>query len=1313
MTPVVLINGSVGGCESFEAVAQVADQPQGAETEAPPNGTRRPKTFSKHLDDHHQKGAPMTRAPNRPTSLLHRLGVVGPVCVRAFRGSGVSKIAQGIGASRTGRRSLLSVLAATLWALAFTVTPALAPAVAAGPPEKPLTTTPAKSITTTTATLEGTLNPLVSATAGYYFAYSPEISCLIPGFTSPLQAEATVKAEKVEAKVTELQPDKEYKFCLVATDSEGETPGNEVALTTKPAPPEVIEPGESASGVKESEATLGALINPNNQETTYTFEYATNAALTQNRGTESGASALTGFNPAGEAANVTLTGLAPHTTYYYRVTAENVTHEKALLGKVESFITGPLETPTEGLEANPIGETTATLHGVLNPGGAVNPGSYEFLYAQSSTTCEAGAVTPAEPATGPAKEPVQANIEALLPGATYTFCLRAHHEAEEVTSAPVTFTTPAIPPTVQAESESASEVTSDSATLHAEVNPGGAATTYHFEYGTSSISEHSTPESASIGSDNTDHPLQTHVQELTANTTYHYRIVATNAKSPAGVPGPDQTFTTESSATESTLPDGRSYELVTPPEKEGAHFLSLAPFYGTGQAEGRAIQASAAGNAIADMASQPVEAEPQGYAASSVAVLSTRGAGGWSSQTIAPPHAGVSVSEQEGIEVPLFSEDLSHALVTHLGPFTPLSPEASESTPYLRTNYFNQNVSEHCEGSYLTAGSCFAPLVTHPGDDTAGPFRPFGECTGDGGEKTPGYHCGPELVGASPDLSHVVMSSEVQLTSTEFHTHNGLYEYSGGRLALVSVFPAGEEPTNEVWMAGRYANGRDEGAYSRRAVSEDGERVLFITRSGTQAPEGLYLRDLATQETLRLDLPEAGAPGASGGGLQYMTASKDASRVFFLDGAGLTTQPSASGQDLYEYDLEKPEGERLTDLSADPGESADVQAVLGASDDGSYVYFAAGGALTPNATANPGECIRQPGNNAEEGCNVYVRHNGVTTLVAAGWINSYLNALSRVSPDGRWLAFMSPRSLTGYDDREAVGGHPDAEVYLYHAPEDPATEAGTLSCASCDPTGARPTGVLYEEEGKFWAAANVPGEPRSLEGGLTSHYQPRYLSDAGRLFFESGDALVPQDVDGVEDVYEYEPEGIENAEHKQLCTSASASGSVVFKPAHAFQVGGVSGEEGAGCVALISSGTSSEPSSFLAASESGGDVFILTSSRLTSANPGGANVYDAHECTGESPCISSAEQPPACATEASCKAPPTPQPGIYGAPSSATFSGPGNLAPEVAPLPKKVVTKKTVKCKRGFTKNKKNKCVPKKKKHAKAKKSAKTNRRAR
>ena len=65
---------------------------------------------------------------------------------------------------------------------------------------------------------------------------------------------------------------------------------------------------------------------------------------------------------------------------------------------------------------------------------------------------------------------------------------------------------------------------------------------------------------------------------------------------------------------------------------------------------------------------------------------------------------------------------------------------------------------------------------------------------------------------------------------------------------------------------------------------------------------------------------------------------------------------------------------------------------------------------------------------------------------------------------------------------------------------------------------------------------------------------------------------------------------------------------------------------------------------------------------------------------------------------------------LMGAPASATFSGPGNIAPPPPLVPAKVTKKKTVKCKKGFVKNKKGKCVRSKSKK-KAKKSS-ANRRA-
>ena len=216
--------------------------------------------------------------------------------------------------------------------------------------------------------------------------------------------------------------------------------------------------------------------------------------------------------------------------------------------------------------------------------------------------------------------------------------------------------------------------------------------------------------------------------------------------------------------------------------------------------------------------------------------------------------------------------------------------------------------------------------------------------------------------------------------------------------------------------------------------------------------------------------------------------------------------------------------------------------------------------------------------------------------------------------------------------------------------------------------------------------------------------QSRYLSNSGRLFFNSDDSLVPKDGNGQEDVYEYEPEGIENAEHKQLCTSSSSSGSEVYKLGGTFKAppavpGGepTNGEEGAGCVALISSGISDQESAFMEASETGGDVFFLTAAHLV---PGeievGDSLYDAHECTGTSPCAPETQTPPKCKSASECRGGSEPQPGIYGAPPSQTFNGLGNITAEpAAPAAKKKVVKKTVKCHKGFVKNKHGKCVRK------------------
>lgn len=79
------------------------------------------------------------------------------------------------------------------------------------------------------------------------------------------------------------------------------------------------------------------------------------------------------------------------------------------------------------------------------------------------------------------------------------------------------------------------------ATLTGAVTPNGGATTYSFQYGTTSAYGAVT-RSASAGKGNTSQGVSASLSGLTPDTTYHYRVVATNAEGTAV--GPDQTFTT-------------------------------------------------------------------------------------------------------------------------------------------------------------------------------------------------------------------------------------------------------------------------------------------------------------------------------------------------------------------------------------------------------------------------------------------------------------------------------------------------------------------------------------------------------------------------------------------------------------------------------------------------------------------------------------------------------------------------------------------------------------------------------------------------
>lgn len=820
----------------------------------------------------------------------------------------------------------------------------------------------------------------------------------------------------------------------------------------------------------------------------------------------------------------------------------------------------------------------------------------------------------------------------------------------------------------------AQHVSATEAQLTAQVDPEGTGVHYYFEYGTSDCATNPTctstpqPPGTEIPAGYGDRPAGVRLTGLQPSTTYYYRIVVQGS-----VEG-DERFSTVGTIT--TLPssagelaDHRAWEMVSPPEKDGS---GIEP---TGE-QGGVIQASANGDALAYIANGPIVREPEGNRApETTPVLSTRTAAGWSAQALVTPHEKGEGFYNETVEHPFYSTDLSLSLVQ---PFVgtqpleapPLAPGASEKTMYVRDDpplapeTPERNVYTEAEGNRGFLAPGYLPLVTPLADTAHTQF---------GGQL--------EFLDATPDLGHVVFKSKVALQQGKTP---GLYEWEGGQpLRLVSLLPGGA-PAFEPELG--YEN-----VGLRNAVTASGgdSRIIFQAERETAPGEGngapaLYLYDAAKGETIQINaahgVAEPEAAGDEEGEVAFQGANSEGSKVFFTDTEPLTPEsaqrPALGSEgnpaDLYECEVVEEAGKltcELKDLTplSSPGSAEVLNVVPAISETGAYVYFVANGALTPGA--QQGDCARRGTETATTGaaCNLYVWHEGTIAMIArlanedagdwgsfdggnkrenTGFIDprpDLADVTAGSSPSGEYFAFMSKLQLTEYnniDSNHEAEGVRDEEVYLYNA----ATRL--LTCVSCAGDG-RSVGVhdtVHAGEGKGlvvdrrrdwegqYLAGSIPGwSPISEDMGALR--QPRYLSDSGRLFFDSPDDLVPQATNGKEDVYEFEPDGV------GTCTYAN------------------------GCVSLISSGDAERESAFLDASESGDDAFFLTSQPLVPADHDtNYDVYDARECTEASPCLKTEEssvQP--CETSRSCNGTSTSPPAVA-PPASLTTQSSGNVA---------------------------------------------------
>jgi hypothetical protein len=188
-----------------------------------------------------------------------------------------------------------------------------ATAVAAGPPSA--TTGAASSVTQSSATVSGTVDPQGMATT-YRFEYGTSSSYGLQ--TADVDAGSGTGAVDASANLTGLTSDTTYHYRLVATNAAGVTRGSDRTVRTdgRPGPPGATT--GSARSVSPVAARLSASVDPNGRPTSYHFEYGT----TRGYGKRT-ADASAGSGQSARSVSAAISGLSPNTRYHYRVVAAN------------------------------------------------------------------------------------------------------------------------------------------------------------------------------------------------------------------------------------------------------------------------------------------------------------------------------------------------------------------------------------------------------------------------------------------------------------------------------------------------------------------------------------------------------------------------------------------------------------------------------------------------------------------------------------------------------------------------------------------------------------------------------------------------------------------------------------------------------------------------------------------------------------------------------------------------------------------------------------------------------------------------------
>ena len=921
-------------------------------------------------------------------------------------------------------------------------------------------------------------------------------------------------------------------------------------------------------------------------------------------------------------------------------------------GKGEVNIYGPGVVVPDVITGAASGVTpaTATLNGTVNPDGVpVSSCGFEYGTTVAYGQTEPCTQTPAQIGGAGSSVPVSANLTGLQPGSTYHYRLDAGNASGTNKGQDQTLTTPG--PSI--DGESASNVTSTSVTLQAQINPNGQDTTYYFQYGTSSSYDVSVPVApgADIGSGSSDQAASQAISGLQPSTSYHYRVVAVNVL--ATHYGPDQVFGTNATpaappsySSSPGLPDGRVYEQASPADKNGNGAGSGSGVATVGGSEDQYSVASPDGNAILFYGTGAMGNASSGLAGYFVA---RRSAAGWTTTEATPRPTSGRISAFSSLEVILSSSDLSRVAFGQPASLGGFAGAATGNQLYLA------GLDPLAQPAWLSQPTIPAPV----GGSVLWP------------------------AGASSDLSAVyfgyngtLLPQDASRTPYAGRTYEeasmaaatGFYEWKNGVLMPAGLLPDGStDPFGAVPAAEAMAyheNGTLVTAEDlNNQVSTDGSHAFFVSPDpyfcsrlssvcGGDEPE-LYASVTAadgTQSTVLVSKSAITGQAAPHGPLQiqnphraltpfgfsslgrsqpYVYASPDGSQAFFESTDQLTSDaPNDSSVKAYDFNVTTGSLMYLPGVADLPPESAPAQIsgplgtspILTSSQDGSdfiFVKYPASGppqldlwrSGSSDGTVTP--ISQLPPSPAHE--MAYSENNRFQTSINPAVLGDMAFVGARATADGSVFMFETDSPLPGFNNAPGY-----EEIYRYDA------VANTLSCISCPPAGVTPSGdAQFSHSDLIQSFSGLSGWLNAARG---------MSADGSRIFFDTPDPLVPQATNGVRDVYEWEN----------------------------------------GRIYLLSSGTSVKDSLILDSSASGDDVFFATTDGLVAGDTDGA--YDVYDARVPHP----GDVPPSSAVPCQgdvCQGPPR-VPSLLGISPSETFSGPGNPVP---PPAAKAVTHKQVK----------------------------------